>query len=263
VTCERQRGEVHVPLRLLGAGATTAIVAATTVGLAHGAVGNGSPTNAAKNSSSSSTSSTSTSSSTVSSTTTVHVSRGAIGLIGDSLSLQSTSDEQNDLRIDHWAPITLNAWLGRRIPSDATTQPPYSGLAALQQIRTSTADPPTWVVELGTNDVAAVGNNATAIRMQIEAMLGAIGPGHRIVWVNIHRGDQLAASATFNRVLAEIASERTDLVVANWAAIATTPGYLLSDGIHLTTAGQTAFASLITRTADQAWSSTMERSTAR
>jgi len=245
---------MHVPLRLLGAVATTAIVAATTVGLAHGAADKGSPTTAATTSSSSSTSST-----TVSSTTTVPVSRGAIGLIGDSLSFQSAFDQQDDLKAAHWAAITLNAWLGRRIPYDASTQPPYSGLAALEQVRESTADPATWVVELGTNDVTEVGNNATAIRALIEKMLAAIGPGHRIVWVNIHRGNQLAASATFNRVLDEIARERTDLVVADWATIATMPGYLLSDGIHLTTAGQAAFASLITRTADEARSSTVAR----
>lgn len=149
----------------------------------------------------------------------------------------------------------MNGMLGRRIPLDADTQAPYSGIAALHEIRASNADPATWVVELGTNDVTAVGNDATALRALIETMLDAIGPGHRIIWVNIHNGTQPAASATFNQVLAEVASERTDLVIADWAAIATTPGYLLSDGIHLTTAGQAAFASLITRTADQAWSS--------
>jgi hypothetical protein len=176
---------------------------------------------------------------------------GAVALIGDSLSVQSYLDEEARLQQAGWSPITHNAQFGRRVPWDAKTRAPFSGIAAANEVRADHGDPETWIVELGTNDVAETHNDPGSIRTVIEAMLAVIGPGHRIVWVNVHNGFEPAASATFNRVLDEIATQRPDLVVADWASQATQPGYLLSDHIHLTPTGQAAFATVIARAADR------------
>jgi hypothetical protein len=176
---------------------------------------------------------------------------GAIALVGDSLSVQASLDEQARLLQAGWTPITHNAQFGRRVPWDAKTRAPFSGIAAANEVRADAGDPETWIVELGTNDVAETQDDAGSIRTLIDAMLAVIGPGHRIVWVNVHNGFEPAASATFNRVLDQIAAQRTDLVVADWASQATQPGYLLSDHIHLTNTGQAAFATVIARAADR------------
>jgi lysophospholipase L1-like esterase len=177
---------------------------------------------------------------------------GPIALVGDSLSVQAGLQEQARLRQAGWSPVTANAQFGRRIPWDAHTHTPLSGIAAVNQVRASVGDPHTWIIELGTNDVAETHDDAESIRTIIESMLAVIGPGHRIVWVTVHHGFEPAASVTFNRVLGEIADQRTDLVVADWWSIAETPGYLIADHIHLTTEGEAAFADLIAATADQA-----------
>jgi hypothetical protein len=106
-------------------------------------------------------------------------------------------------------------------------------------------------VQLGTNDVTPIGDDERALRREIDAMLQEIGPGRRIVWVNVYHAWQPAASATFNRVLDEIASRRPDMVVADWASRATLGDYLGLDGVHLTLSGTVAFAELIVDAATQ------------
>jgi hypothetical protein len=90
------------------------------------------------------------------------------------------------------------------------------------------------------------------MRALVNEMLDAIGPGHRIVWVNIHNGFNTLPATTFNGVLAEVSAERNDFVVAEWAAQASHPGYLVADQVHLTGAGQLAFAHAIAEAADRA-----------
>ncbi|MDQ1519008.1 MAG: hypothetical protein QOI55_81 [Actinomycetota bacterium] len=222
---------------LLGA---TAIVAAGTYNLAHGA----SPRPRAANADASRISP------SEAAARAIAPHYGAVALIGDSLSLQSNLEEQAQLRIAGWGPITHNAWFGRRTPSDPMTLAPLSGIAAVQEVRAQTPDPETWIIELGTNDISVTHDNAPAMRSVIDAMLATIGPGHRIVWVNIHNGFDLRSSATFNRVLDEVAAERNDLVVADWASQAPHVGYLVADHIHLTAEGQAAFAKVIAGAAD-------------
>ncbi|MCU1427892.1 MAG: hypothetical protein JWL83_1892 [Actinomycetia bacterium] len=194
---------------------------------------------------------TTTTPSSTSSTSTTTPLRTSVALVGDSLSAQSVLNERVALDNAGWRTVTINAQPGRSVravqPASATV--PSSGIAAVREIRASGSDPHTWIIELGTNDVSITRNDAGAIRGVIDQMLSEIGPGHRVVWVNIHRGDDLASSATFNHVLAQVAAERNDVVVADWAAQATTPGYLITDGIHLTLAGQAAFATVITTAA--------------
>jgi hypothetical protein len=182
-------------------------------------------------------------------TTTAHDARGAIGLIGDSLSAQATAQEIAGLERAGWSPVVHNALGGRRTTPDPDTEPSFSGLAALEEIRAKGSNPHTWIIELGTNDVSVAGNDAVELRRRIDLMLDAIGPEHQVVWVNVHNGLDLPASATFNAVLAQVARERGNVVVADWATEATKPGNLLPDGIHLSLPGTQTFADLITRTA--------------
>jgi hypothetical protein len=174
---------------------------------------------------------------------------GAVAVVGDSLGHQATAPLVAQLRRAGWGPVTVNVLGGRRIWPDPDTEAEFSGLAAVAEIKARGVDPPTWIVELGTNDSLYAGDDAAELRRRIDAMLFAIGPGHRIVWINIHNGLDPAAGATFNRVLAEAVASRTDVVIGDWAAAAPRGGNLLGDGIHLTPVGTVAFASLIAVTA--------------
>jgi hypothetical protein len=173
---------------------------------------------------------------------------GPVALVGDSLSAQAIVQEVTELKAAGWGPVVVNALSGRRVPTDSD-QPPSSGIAAVDEVRAAGADPHTWIVELGTNDVARVREDAVALRLLVDAMLAKIGPGHRVVWVNVHNGTNLWASATFNGVLTQVASERRDFFVVDWAANAGTDGYLIPDQVHLTPIGTQAFAALIADTA--------------
>jgi hypothetical protein len=183
--------------------------------------------------------------------TTTPVDR-SLALVGDSLSAQALAQQTAQLHRAGWEPVVINALAGRRILPDDDSHPTFSGIAAIGEIRAANDDPHTWVVELGTNDVAVTHNDAPAMRARIAAMLNAIGPGHRIVWVNVHNGFDVPSSTTFNRVLAEVAAARDDMVVANWAAEATHPGNLVYDQVHLTPTGTVTFAELITAAVERA-----------
>jgi hypothetical protein len=169
----------------------------------------------------------------------------AVAVVGDSLSVQSTKDQQEALKQAGWQSIVIDAESLRRIPKDSTTQPPYSGIAAVRDIRAHGTDPHTWIVELGTNDIGHTGTNSLSILKVINTMLDEIGPGHRIVWINIYQGQQPERTATWNQVLGEVAAGRSDIVLGDWAAVAKTSGYLVEDHVHLTAEGAKAFAGII------------------
>lgn len=176
---------------------------------------------------------------------------GDVALVGDSLSFQATAAETAELRAAGWK-VTINAEPGRRIAYDANPGP-SSGITAVRKIRADGRDPHTWIIELGTNEMwTSAGRDSNAMRVLIEQMLHEIGPGHRVVWVNIHFGTAPEGTAVFNRVLAQVAGERSDLVVANWADRAGTPGYLVKDQIHLTPAGIAAMGQVVAAGAERA-----------
>jgi lysophospholipase L1-like esterase len=154
-----------------------------------------------------------------------------------------------------WKTIVIDAERFRRIPKDSTTQPPYSGVAAVRDIRAHGDDPHTWIVELGTNDIGHTGTNTLSIIKVINTMLDEIGPGHHIVWINIYQGQQPERTETWNRVLEEVVAGRTDVVLGDWAAVAKTSGYLIEDHVHLTAKGVKAFADIIAAATGEATTS--------
>jgi lysophospholipase L1-like esterase len=176
---------------------------------------------------------------------------GDVALVGDSLSFQATAAETAELRAAGWK-VTINAEPGRRIAYDANPGP-SSGITAVRKIRADGFDPHTWIIELGTNEMwTSAGRDPNAMRALVEQMLQEIGPGHRVVWVNIHFGAAPEGTAVFNQVLAQVAAQRSDLVVGDWADRAVTPGYLIEDQIHLTPAGIAAMGRVVAAGAERA-----------
>jgi GDSL-like lipase/acylhydrolase family protein len=175
---------------------------------------------------------------------------GAIAVVGDSLSVQATDKERQELEAAGWRSVVVDAQLGRRINVESP-RPPTSGMTAVRAIRAAHDDPLTWVIALGTNDAPMIGDDAAALKRPIEAMLDEIGPGHRIVWVNVYHAPRPEAAETFNRVLDAVA-RRAGVVVADWASRAWYDGYVVPDGVHLTTAGIVAYASMIADAAQRA-----------
>jgi hypothetical protein len=173
---------------------------------------------------------------------------GRVAVVGDSLSAQAIVQEEAYLKAAGWGPVVVNALSGRRVPTDSDL-PPSSGIAAVDEVRAAGPDPHTWIVELGTNDVWKVGADPFEFRRLIEAMLAKIGPGHEVIWTNVHNGAETQSSATFNAVLDQVASEHRNFSVANWEAVAGHGGFLLPDLTHLTGVGTVAFGALIAGTA--------------
>ncbi|MFL5799427.1 MAG: GDSL-type esterase/lipase family protein [Actinomycetota bacterium] len=93
------------------------------------------------------------------------------------------------------------------------------------------------VVELGTNESLAEGFPA-----RIRRMLSIVGSARLIVWVTVHRDQEITPELND-----DIVSAMRDLpngIVADWNA-AVTPDDLLADGVHPTDAGQALMAHLL------------------
>jgi lysophospholipase L1-like esterase len=91
--------------------------------------------------------------------------------------------------------------------------------------------PPAVVASLGTNgDPRAVSSFEGAVRRALRA----VGKHGCLVWPNIVRPAVAGASyAGYNRVLAQLSSNRDNLRVVDWAAMAAhNRGWFGSDGVH-------------------------------
>ncbi|HRE01947.1 MAG TPA: hypothetical protein PLV68_11660, partial [Ilumatobacteraceae bacterium] len=112
-----------------------------------------------------------------------------------------------------------------------------NGLEAVDYLRATRGDTNTWVIALGTNDAAFY--STTQAMSVIRTMLDRIGPGHRVIWVNIYLPKTPSWQASWNDALTRVADERpTELFVFDWASIAATrAGIMNTDRVHMTTSG--------------------------
>jgi lysophospholipase L1-like esterase len=113
------------------------------------------------------------------------------------------------------------------------------GLAAIRA-RASTM-PGHVVVSLGTNDDP---RNVGGFRQGIRAVLAAAGPDRCVVWPNIVRPRTLGTTYDgYNRALRAEAAAHANLRVIDWVSVVRAhPGWLRSDGVHLTAEGYSARA---------------------
>jgi lysophospholipase L1-like esterase len=96
------------------------------------------------------------------------------------------------------------------------------------------------VVALGNNDMG----NPTTFGQRVDAVMGAIGPVRRVIWVNLR--NFASWTPAMNQQLTLATSRWPNLVIADWSARATPdPSLVYGDGLHLTPGGQAAMAELV------------------
>jgi lysophospholipase L1-like esterase len=122
-------------------------------------------------------------------------------------------------------------------------------------------DPDVVVTDLGINDTASAGTATTlgyaSYGRKIDWFMRLIPGGRRVLWTNlpcsIEPPARLTGCRTVNIELARAASRWSNLVVLDWASKASGhPEYMSSPGkdVHLSPAGQSAWARLVTAALD-------------
>lgn len=173
----------------------------------------------------------------------------SVTMIGDSLTAGSLPYQQAAFLAAGFSSGVVNGYGSRGIATKVTADP-YTGLTAVDALRTKHGDTPYWVVALGTNDSGIYGSAKYADL--IRRMMDAIGTGHRVMWVNIYLPTLPTRQANWNAALATVAAERDgEMVVYDWASIAAQhTGWLSSDRIHYTGTG---YSQRSTAVAGVAW----------
>jgi hypothetical protein len=162
-------------------------------------------------------------------------------VIGDSLMDNSGPWLRSELRAAGY-DYFVDAQPSRRIPE--RVEAPYSGVKAALAVRATFGEADCWMIALGSNDLVFGGGDVPAANELIDEMLGAVSPGASVWWVNVnyHRDprtsfDFVAATATFNAVLADRAASDPDLDVIDWFTLSEAHPEWFFDPVHV---GRTA-----------------------
>ena len=175
-------------------------------------------------------------------TTTARPVVPVVAVVGDSLAYSAATALDAALRAAGADPV-LRVAPGRRIPVWGLNGQISPGLDEARELRSST--PAVWVVQLGTNDIAAEPLDRTRYRELVTTMLDTIGANVPVVWVNVHRNDRPEASRAFDDTLRLVARTWPSLTIADWDAVAGHEQVLAADGIHLGAGGADRFVETI------------------
>lgn len=170
--------------------------------------------------------------------------RGAIVVVGDSLTVYSFNTTMNELIALGYGPICMDASVGRMASPKPSGSRSTSGAGVVERIKASDAvwrlDNTTWVLALGTNDVAYGSSStmteyATAHIADVRTAIGVLRVPQ--YWVNVRtlRPTTQSKEDTWNSLLAA-----PGVTVIDWsAAVSRVPGVDINatDLVHLTTAG--------------------------
>ncbi len=128
-----------------------------------------------------------------------------VSVIGDSLTIGTMPYQPGALSGAGWARSTIDAHGSRGIRTKVRSDK-HTGLTAVDAIRSTAGDSVLWVVALGTND-AGLYSKAKQPDM-IRLMMDRIGPGHRVLWVNIYLPAKPVRHESWNGALQTVAAER-------------------------------------------------------
>lgn len=171
--------------------------------------------------------------------------RGTVAVIGDSITAQSKGPLREALERSGWNVTTIDADWGR-----ATHEKGMAGRpAALDTVEAVVAnsDPDWYVVAIGTND-AGYADPATYPE-RIQAILTAIDADDKVLWMTAYEAPGASTYAgrqdefdTWNAALRDAADRDPRVAVVDWSWLASQPGILADDGVHVTDFGAQARA---------------------
>lgn len=150
-------------------------------------------------------------------------------MVGDSVTVGAGSATTDAVVDDGWA-LTHDGEVGRTTAE------------GLEVLRARKEGFRAYVIELGYNDAWH-----RDYRARLRAVLDEVVGADRIVVVNM--AEVQPYYVTGNQIIREEVARTPNAVIADWARVAAAnPHYTHSDGIHLTSAGNTALAELIAAT---------------
>lgn len=169
--------------------------------------------------------------------------RGAVAVVGDSLTWESAVETAASLVLAGWGPVCVDA-----LPGRDTVNSGGAGVVAIERIRAShgvwAAPSVRWVIALGTNDTHQVGADTVEAVRRIDAVVAAVGSvQQRVVWMNVatlRPGTSPAEEALFNAVVAT--DGRVHLL--DWAGRLQLD-WIREDLVHLSTSGVGGRSALI------------------
>lgn len=176
--------------------------------------------------------------------------RGALAVVGDSLTWQTMSGTMNRLIDAGFGPICTDGAVFRA--TTVVVAKVNSGVDAIGRLKTIpfwSAPTVRWVVSIGTNDVGTASTTA-AQTARINGVMAAISVTTRsVLWMNVRtrRGSYQEVESRFNAALAATPNLR----VIDWSAlVAPNPAAYISnnDLVHLTATGITQRPVLLTNT---------------
>ena len=153
-----------------------------------------------------------------------------VSLVGDSLTIGTMPFQADAFANAGWTQSAVDAYVSRGVRTKIRADR-YTGLTAVDAIREQSGDTQAWVIALGTND--AVIYSPEKQTQVIGLMMDHIGPGHRVLWVNVFLPTREKLQTTWNTSLVRAAAGRNDMFVYDWAAFAAAnPRFLAHDNIH-------------------------------
>ncbi len=162
-------------------------------------------------------------------------------VIGDSLTDNSAPWIRAELGSAGYE-FVVDAQPSRRILE--RVRAPYSGVRAARAVRATFGEAGCWMVALGSNDLVYGGGARAEANRMIDEMLAAVTPGASVWWVNVnyHRDprsgfDFVAATSTFNSVVADRAATDPDLHLVDWYSLSEANLDWFFDPVHVDRVG--------------------------
>lgn len=166
-------------------------------------------------------------------------------IVGDSITRGSRDALRFALAGAGVTDLEIDGEDSRRIAVGNGRSEPLAGRRAIEGHLREGADPEAWVVALGTNDVGLY-EGADEYRELVRAILELVPSDAALLWVDVYRYDDLAATATFNDVVRDELADRDRAGVASWFDVVSADESLLqADRLHPDDNGRAAFARLV------------------
>lgn len=173
-------------------------------------------------------------------------------VVGDSVVADGLTHYIEEFAAAGFGSVFIDAQGGREIERSGPAPWGWvvSGLDRINSLKSTGADAPLWVIELGANNLPRLStcgcDRIAESRRLINVLRSAIGP-RSIVWVTTRYQTFHEASLDFNAALWSIAAEDPTFHVVDWFNYSAGEDWF-TDAVHATTTGAHALARCLART---------------